>query len=1156
MKMQSGRAGRVFRERGMGNGVKRFVFAALCGAVWFFQMPLSGAVADALQLEREGRVLEARVAMARLADQSPEDTQVLMAWAEFLDRHGNSGVVEAYSQVLASLPPDESEQRRAILRRLVTAALLAGDTDTAAGALDRLHGEDASIWPNAESAVRPPGSPSDAADNYVVVPGTLNSFLRMAALSTDLRVEELLPALAQNIVTGGYRATGGPSGMEPTEYLKLILQYLSQARELEQFAGPDNSIDVPSCESMETAQLLKILGFRLRGECGAAAVLETVNPSRAFLSIDSAFPLADLEAAYQRDDAFHLDYRATQLPVLFGRNYWLAGAGDSPGDFLDIMLGDPGLARLYVAMSNIHRPTAEALRAVSTMDDLKNYANVLDFFGATFEVRDGRAIVPGGSESRAVWEELTGESSSNGGKFFRRLIELDDGWMAAYYDALAKTDGTARAYLLDPRRMERFYAAVRGKITSPGPARPIFRANADLLLLTTRLHFNSDGTPYIPGGIAPWKNLFVKHPHGKYDGRLTRSANTWNEADDVIEAMFALCRKVIENEPLKIFLAVSNIDRHRSVPLEPATVDRLILSFPLHGEQFALYNDSPNLSDPSIRMHLDAMPRLDGIGSYVRRADATGVFQALIGLWQILRRNGAIPDSEADSSLREILAPFEKVGNQQAVFDAGRSGVLALLGAAGHESAEAPQEILIELLAGDPGPGEDVVHQQIVDRMKRLLNLQRLVSIKTLFDLADHLERVSRGEAFNVAMANRLAATISEIRLPRSTLSSAESNAFAQGHWVERHISDQRTINLRRAVDRARENPSRLLEVRGGLAPILRDSLVGLVYVFYSPPGAELIQANPLFIRSHDFLGPEARRGWSRARTQGFGWPNSAGGRIIGSLMTLPYGLASAEQNFMVPSERQALIWQDLAPQMLLGATVPRWWKVDPAELQYVGLHLRLGKLLLARSALEPEILAEVLAHLRRRIEPSRLWKVQDAFRNGAVREGVAVITPAELFDLAASMQKSNRDWVSGIGDPYVEAIGQLVKRDPSRFNQLRAAKLFGMPHPWLARSYNLELLNLPLFPTMMGYSSRILAESWESNNLFWAALADELHIAPVQLNLLIPEWTQRSLERIFATHLDDWPALWRSLRLIGNEVRGELRPQLEQKVQEALASN
>ena len=362
---------------------------------------------------------------------------------------------------------------------------------------------------------------------------------------------------------------------------------------------------------------------------------------------------------------------------------------------------------------------------------------------------------------------------------------------------------------------------------------------------------------------------------------------------------------------------------------------------------------------------------------------------------------------------------------------------------------------------------------------------------------------------------------------------------MARGHWVERHIQRQRTLNLRRAVDRGQGNPNRLLSIRGELAPILRDSLVGIVYALYSPPGAELIRANPLFVRSHDVLGPEGKYSWARTRMQSTGWPSSGGGRLVGSLMSLPYELASAEQNFMIPTERQALIWQDLAPQMLLGATLPRWWKIQPAELHYVGLHLRLGRTLLAQSALDPDLAPIVLSQLARRVEPSRIWKIRDAFRRGRVRDGLEVVTPAELFDLAHRLRETENP-LKATGEPFLSAIEGLVSRDSERFSEARIASRFGMPHPRLAHSYRLELLHVPLFPTLMGYSSRILAESWESNNLFWAELSDELHIEPAQLNLLIPQWTQRTLERIFATHLDDWPALWRSLRMIADQVRNQ----------------
>ena len=44
----------------------------------------------------------------------------------------------------------------------------------------------------------------------------------------------------------------------------------------------------------------------------------------------------------------------------------------------------------------------------------------------------------------------------------------------------------------------------------------------------------------------------------------------------------------------------------------------------------------------------------------------------------------------------------------------------------------------------------------------------------------------------------------------------------------------------------------------------------------------------------------------------------------------------------------------------------------------------------------------------------------------------------------------------------------------------------------------------------------------------------------PAQLNLRIPEWTRKLVEEIFASHLEDWPAVLRSLRQVGEEVRAQ----------------
>jgi len=162
-----------------------------------------------------------------------------------------------------------------------------------------------------------------------------------------------------------------------------------------------------------------------------------------------------------------------------------------------------------------------------------------------FEIRNGKAVVPGGARSAAAWAEMVGVSPDQGAAFFEKLLAKDDGWMASLFDALARINGPVKDYLTDPAHMKRYYMAVRGRVTSPGPARPVFRSNADMMLLTTRLRIGADGRPVMPGNIEVWKNLFVTHPHGKYDGKLTRAASGWKEPEDVIEALFALCRKAV-----------------------------------------------------------------------------------------------------------------------------------------------------------------------------------------------------------------------------------------------------------------------------------------------------------------------------------------------------------------------------------------------------------------------------------------------------------------------------------------------------------------------------------------------------------------------------------------------------------------------------------
>jgi hypothetical protein len=726
-------------------------------------------------------------------------------------------------------------------------------------------------------------------------------------------------------------------------------------------------------------------------------------------------------------------------------------------------------------------------------------------------------------------------------EFFGKLLAKDDGWLASLFDALARIDTPVRDYLTEPARMKRFYAAVRGRVTSPGPARPVFRSNSDMMLLTTRLQLDANGKPHVPGSLEVWKGLFINNPQARYDGKLTRLAATWKEPDDLLEALFGLCRKSVDNEPLKIFMALTDIDRGRSTPLAAPTVERLAHSWRVYGSQYPVFSETPQLSDKSINQFLDAAEALTHLHEPGLRADAGGTFQALISLWQILVRQQNIPDQNADAAFQGITARFAGVHTAHEAFDAGHAGVQALLDAAVKpaDAGAGPQEQMASLLAGGAESGDEETRQQMEEELLRILDAQHLLSLDALFQLGDLLESGQHPDKAAAAQLVKLAGHVAEVPLPRAPLTVAERNAMGFGYWTGKHLDAERRLNLRAAIERAGGDPARLKELTELLAPLLRDSLLGLNYAYYAPPGAQVLFTNPAFVRSHDFIGGEAQAYlWRPTEPYGSGWPSNGGGRLVGSLATLPYALAEAEQNFLVPAQTQALIWGDLVPQMILSAKIPRWWNVTSAQLHWVGLNLRYGRELLADAALDEAVREAAMAEFSRLAAPARTAAVRRLLEQGQVKEALERVTPAELFWLSRGLEPAR----TGDRSPLRAQLERLGTGDPPSLSRAAISRAFGAPKPTLATSYRPELLNVRTFPTLMGYSSRILAETWESNNLYWAALADELSLRPAQLNVRIPEWTRELIEHIFASHLEDWPAVLRSLHAVGDDVRERAR--------------
>jgi hypothetical protein len=982
-----------------------------------------------------------------------------------------------------------------------------------------------------------------AAQPQAVIPGPQRSFLRMAGISQKIEPDEVLPLLSRNVFTEGFEIT------RPTEFLILLRRYVVQARELTALAaGSGMVIRVSNCD--DARPLLQILGYRTRADCGTPGTsLQTEDPERAFLAIDSGFPLPELERTLQGGKPFEYPYLTSPLPVLFAEGDWTRASTrnyrENSRDLLDTILADQSVARLYWALSRLDPETRNSLQQSIGLGKLLPYAAVLDFYGRGISISAGRVNVPGGPAADASWKDLVGASPATPAAFIPRLLAKDKGWLVAYFDALSRVTGARQAYFTDPRRLRFFFEGLRAPDRASPATLGSFRPAPALLLLVSRIQLESNGTPLIPGNLDIWKDILQGHNSGF--ARKVKQSSNLSGPDQLIQKMFALSRAPTDDGPLQMFMAISELDSRRSPEhrLSAGTVGLLAHKFEEFSDQYRIFAEFPELSDESITLFLDVAQGLNKL-PMAMRGNAFGTFQASEGIWQILARQGQIAKPQLDASFRQVISPFASIRSASQLYDAGRAS-LGELFRFSTGNARPSQDEIIELLAGprQNTPEGKQIHRELAIRVRAVLDDQRLVSLDTLLMVGDGLSEKARGKQPPEYMI-RLAGQTREFEMPRPIFTSGERSEWAAGVYNNHHTDVQMKSDIPKVLKSTTASPAQIEEARGQLASFLRDTLVGLNYAYYEPPGAQALHNNPLFVRSHDFAGETVsgmKTLWQAPELLGQGSPAGGGAHFVGSLADLPYALADLEQDFISPNSVQALIWKELTPELLASATVPRWWDVSPTELHAIALYQRSGEELLIASAKDEAMRNKVLIILSNRFLPQRSREVEDALRAGRVSELLPQMMPSDTFYLAAEWRRQYPEQ-PGVGGPATQELDELCRQHPEQADWSRLSHDFGTPHPTLAQNYGLELLNMMPMPPLAGYSSRFLAESWDSPNLYWARLADEGGYSPVMLNHYVPQLTRMMVEKIFATDFEDWAELLRAMHETGAEFReGKVTP-------------
>lgn len=999
----------------------------------------------------------------------------------------------------------------------------------------------ASSSPRRPTRNTPGGSSLSRPADGVMIPGPLRSFERMAGISQKVPSDEVLPLLARNVFMQGYNQ------QKPTEFLLLLARYVQQARELQIFAGSSGVISVKGCGDVGT--ILQILGYRVVGNCNDKNLtLATSNPDRAFLTIDSGFPLMTLEECLQKGVEFRYAFPSTKVPVLLREADWLSlNRKQGADNLVDLLLRDPATARLYWAMSRNDDETNLALARSPGLPMLAPYAPVLDFYGSELSIRSGRVIVPGGAKAEGAWKDLVGVSPENASDFVIHLIAKDNGWLAAYFDALSRVTQSQQGHLTDPDRLKRLYDAFRSPQLTPAATASVFRKAPGLLVLFTRLEWDPNGQPHVPGDLDVWRGALAQKSDFKATHFWAKRAHGWNNSEQVLEAMASLSRIDTDSGPLQSYLTLMEIDGRRPAgnKLSADAAKLLADNFSKFGTWYLVFAEFPDLKDEAILRFMNVAQSINDISNQTLRGNAVGAFQANVGIWQILARQGEIPSEMLNDSWLKMVGPFAKINSSTQLFDATRASLGEVMKSAG--STDLSEEALIALMAGPQQQSAEGrrVQQEMAGRIRNVLDDQRLVSLDTLFALGDGLGAMAQGSP---APANLLSLSgeLREFEMPRPIFTSSEKITWAPGVYSTHHAELQVKTDLTRVI-KGPGTKAQLEAARGQLAPFLRDALVGLNYAYYEPPGAQVLHNNSLFVRSHDFSGltiVSSERSWMAPELMGVGTPAGGGAYLMGSLADLPYALASTEQDFIAPENVQALIWKELVPDLLVSATVPRWWTVTPRELHAVALYQAAGEELLLATERDATLRQQVISILADRVAPQRLETLQKSLAEN--EDSIAVLAqtmPADTFYLTAEFRSRYPGRAAGFG-PQNQQLEALCASYPSETSAVRLARDFGVPHPVLAHSYSPGLLGVKPFPSFGGASSRLFGESWESSNLYWARLADEKGYEPAVLNRLVPELTRRMSAKIFATDLEDWPAVQRAMLEAGEEFRqGKVAP-------------
>ena len=1088
-------------------------------------------------LEREGRYYAARETL-RAAAKSVHDAELLARLAEMEDTSG-SHAAAAYAAALAVQPSP------ALLERGLEVALRDGDAKAVADFRARLAAAGSSslaawLLPRTEQA-----------QTTAMVPGGLEALAFIAHMQ-PAPPQRFFAEYCRTLVNRG--SLGDPK--QGAAYLEGIRDYFDRLASLKALGVPKgNRVELEishanKAAAQKTAKVLDLIGWTLHSGKEGVRVESGEKGSQAKrqdLASALAISQSDMQEALRANRKFTFEIEDAPAPVLLGEAKWLTTFFPKEklnGGLAEALARDLRVAKTYSGLSVMGPRVVAVLIPGADFKQLsEKYADLIYRRSSAFALRGAHAAVPGGAAAEASWEKLLDSPVSNPGRFFRSLLEKDEGRMLAFFDLLGQLDSEhQRFFTLSLGRISRFYEVFR---ESPDLAQGAARStqSSPFLEFLREIPLDSDLHVLFPGSPEVWLLAKGKSSSSTATKMVKKLARiTAPDQEDVILIRILRTRYSMTGAKLSEsdnFIAVVRIDQHREDPLDEASALLLAQHYAVAGSAYPYFASLTELSEPQFTSFFGLVDQLQTLPKSQLNL-VLGDLHSLIELLVLTQEAGSLPGKTAAELFGSLCDRFAKSSSPADYSAASLYAIQDLLARAAPPDAGTPGRAIEKLLFGAGSPiewesaGEHHENDPVAVRTaayRKVLAEQKVTSLQTLLESDRLLRELAAGKGSvpeQLKALDTLQAGILSVPVPKDMKISEVNKKFLSDH--ERERIPEILQHLRQQFARKKVNLEEVGKLRGeflaAIAQPVKVALSGIIYAYFLNPDDLLVSEDPLLLRKHRFVDAEG------ATLRVFPPSDLArGSEGAGSHLTGGFAGFYRVAGYLALSGEKAGNNELIAVAQLGSLRATDWRNFTENDLRVFGLRVRVAREWILHAGSNQKLADDLAEDTLGLLSATRRAQLLDAISARDWANALDTATLGDLFTL------SGRYLARYTKDPWASPVVSELRKIPSASDESRlrglgssAVDLLGCSHSHLAGLGPYEQYEWLLLPQK-------LSERTAEFKLSLADVAGRVGVPPAALGMVAEPLARRVLAKAHMADMHDWRAATQAFAALDEEM-------------------